>query len=144
MSGKYKKSDLALFSVLTCWLKSSRGTWQVCGPNNGAPSYLLHILCCTCLIYLPFIAVRDLIFFWRSSTVLRKSPVLTSLLSRSSFELKHFWLTLGSNIVANFNAIPSCPGIEVSIISYRLAFRSLRSNLTVLLSQPLIAPYFGI
>lgn len=107
------------------------------------PSYLLHILCCTCLIYLPFI-VRDLIFFWRSSTVLRKSPVLTSLLSRSSFELKDFWLTLGSNIVANFNAIPSCPGNEISIISYRLAFRSLRSNLTVLLSQPLIALYFGI
>lgn len=46
--------------------------------------------------------------------------------------------------MANFNAIPSCPGIEVSIISYRLAFRSLRSNLTVLLSQPLIALYFGI
>lgn len=108
------------------------------------PSDLLHILCCTCLIYLPFIAVRDLIFFWRSSTVLRKSPVLTSLLSCSSFELKDFWLTLGSNIVANFNAIPSCPGIEISIISYRLAFRSLRSNLTVLFSQPLIALYFGI
>lgn len=45
LSGKYKTNDLALFSVLTCWLKSSRGTWQVCGPNNGAPLlFIAHIV----------------------------------------------------------------------------------------------------
>lgn len=51
------------------------------------PSYLLHILCCACLIYLPFIAVRDLIFFCKK--VIHSSAKIPGL-NISTFSLV-FW-----------------------------------------------------
>lgn len=48
------------------------------------------------------------------------------------FWTQRFLIDFGKQYCGNIKAIPSCPGIEVSIISYRLAFRSLLSALTVL------------